>query len=101
MSPRPSRRGFLKLLGLAAAGAALPFKAAATYAAKELSVPIAWSTSAVGLDKIAMVRQLLDNAIRSHDDAIEEALFTVRSTRMPTPYTKEDNEWVEGRRNGS
>jgi len=54
---------------------------AASYTPAELSVPVVWSKGDDAKNpsenqKIALVKQLLENAINSHDDAIEEALFT-------------------------
>lgn len=53
----------------------------ASYAVAELSVPVVWSKGDDAKNpsenqKIAFVKALLENAINSHDDAIEEALFT-------------------------
>jgi hypothetical protein len=53
---------------------------AASYAVAELSVPIVWSKGDDAKNpsenqKVAFVKALLENAIESHDDAIEEALF--------------------------
>ena len=53
----------------------------ASYAVAELSVPVVWSKGDDAKNpsenqKIAFVKALLSNAIESHDDAIEEALFT-------------------------
>ncbi len=54
---------------------------AASYAIAELSVPIVWSKgddakNPTQNQKVAFVKTLLENGITSHDDAIEEALFT-------------------------
>jgi hypothetical protein len=54
---------------------------AAQYDPGQLSVPIVWSKADEAKNpsenqKIALVQSLLDNALESHDDAIEEALFT-------------------------
>jgi hypothetical protein len=53
---------------------------AATYTPAELSVPIVWSKgddakNPTENQKVPLVRSLMENAINSHDDAIEEALF--------------------------
>jgi hypothetical protein len=53
----------------------------ASYTPGALSVPIVWSKSDEAKNpsenqKIALVTSLIDNAMTSHDDAIEEALFT-------------------------
>lgn len=53
---------------------------AAVYTPGQLSVPIVWSKGDEAKNpsenqKIALVKQLLENAINSHDDAIEQALF--------------------------
>lgn len=52
----------------------------ASYAVAELSVPVVWSKgddakNPAENQKVAFVKALLENAINSHDDAIEEALF--------------------------
>lgn len=54
---------------------------AASYSVAELSVPTVWSKgddakNPTENQKIAFVKALLENAINSHDDMIEEALFT-------------------------
>lgn len=54
---------------------------AASYTPAQLSVPIVWSkmdeaTNPTENQKIALVKSLMENALNSHDDAIEEALFT-------------------------
>jgi hypothetical protein len=53
---------------------------AASYTPAELSVPVTWSKgddakNPTENQKVALVKSLLENGIRSHDDAIEEALF--------------------------
>lgn len=53
---------------------------AASYVPAELSVPILWSRRDEALNpssnqKIALVKTLLENAINSHDDIIEQSLF--------------------------
>jgi hypothetical protein len=53
---------------------------AASYDVAELSVPIVWSKkdevqNPTENQKIALVKQLLENGINSHDDLIEQALF--------------------------
>lgn len=53
---------------------------AASYTPGQLSVPIVWSKGDEAQNpsenqKVALVKGLLENAINSHDDAIEEALF--------------------------
>lgn len=53
---------------------------AASFTPAELSVPVVWSKgddmkNPSENQKIALVKNLLENAINSHDDAIEEALF--------------------------
>lgn len=53
----------------------------ASYTIAELSVPVVWSKgddakNPAENQKIAFVRALLENGINSHDDAIEQALFT-------------------------
>lgn len=58
---------------------------AASYAIAELSVPVVWSKkdevqNPSENQKIALVKQLLENGINSHDDAIEEALFASSAT---------------------
>lgn len=69
---------------------------AANYEIAEISVPMTWSKKTevqnpTENQKIAFVRQMIENAINSHDDAIEEALFTTStngflglSTHIPT-----------------
>lgn len=52
----------------------------AQYATAQLQVPIVWSKkdeaeNSSPNQKVALVKSLLDNAINSHDDAIENALF--------------------------
>lgn len=54
---------------------------AASYAIAELSIPVTWSKgddakNPAENQKIAFVKGLLENGISSHDDMIEEALFT-------------------------
>lgn len=54
---------------------------AASYDPGQLSVPIVWSKGDEAKNptenqKVALVKSLLENAITSHDDAIEEALFS-------------------------
>jgi hypothetical protein len=54
---------------------------AASYSIGELSVPVVWSKgddakNPTENQKIAFVKSLLENALNSHDDLIEEALFT-------------------------
>lgn len=58
---------------------------AASFTPAELSVPVVWSKgddmkNPSENQKIAFVKQLLENAINSHDDAIEEALFAATAT---------------------
>ena len=53
---------------------------AASYTPAELSIPVTWSKgddmkNPSENQKIAFVKNLLENAINSHDDMIEEALF--------------------------
>lgn len=53
---------------------------AASYSVAELSVPVVWSKgddakNPAENQKIALVKGLLENAINTHDDLIEEALF--------------------------
>lgn len=69
---------------------------AANYEIAELSVPMTWSKKTevqnpTENQKIAFVRQMVENAINSHDDAIEEALFAASTngflglpTHIPT-----------------
>jgi hypothetical protein len=54
---------------------------AASYTPGQLSIPIVWSKGDEAMNssenqKINFVQGLIDNALESHDDAIEEALFT-------------------------
>lgn len=54
---------------------------AASYVIAQLSVPVVWSKfddakNPSQNQKVAFVKGLLDNGIQSHDDLIEEALFT-------------------------
>lgn len=54
---------------------------AASYSVAELSVPIVWSkkdeaTNPTENQKVNLVKSLLENAINTHDDLIEQALFT-------------------------
>lgn len=54
---------------------------AASYSIAELSIPVVWSKGDDAKNpsenqKIAFVKALLENAITSHDDMIEEALFS-------------------------
>lgn len=54
---------------------------AALYSVAELSIPIVWSkkdeaTNPSANQKIALTKSLLQNAIDSHDDLVEEALFS-------------------------
>ncbi len=53
---------------------------AASYEPGQLSVPVVWSKGDEAKNpsvnqKVALVKSLLENAITSHDDAIEEAIF--------------------------
>lgn len=57
----------------------------ASYTVAQLSVPVVWSKmdevqNPTENQKIALVKQLLENGINSHDDAIEEALFATTAT---------------------
>lgn len=75
---------------------------AASYSVAELSVPIVWSKGDDAKNpeenqKIALVKALLENAINSHDDAIEEALFATTTdgflglaTHVPTSGQGQD-----------
>lgn len=68
----------------------------AVYDVAELSIPIVWSKKDEAQNpsenqKIALVKGLLENGIESHDDAIEQALFTTSTngflgllTHIPT-----------------
>ncbi len=58
---------------------------AASYAIAELSVPVVWSKKDDAMNpsqnqKVAFVKKLAENAINSHDDLIEEALFASSAT---------------------
>ena len=53
---------------------------AASYAIAEVTVPVTWSkkdeaTNPSENQKIALVKQLLENGIESHDDILEQSLF--------------------------
>lgn len=57
----------------------------AQFTPAELSIPVVWSkrteaTNPSENQKIAVVKQLLENGLRSHDDAIEKALFSSSAT---------------------
>jgi hypothetical protein len=57
----------------------------ASYAVAEVTVPIVWSKRDEALNpsenqKIALVKQLLENGIESHDDIIEQQLFAVSTS---------------------
>lgn len=69
---------------------------AANYEIAELSVPMTWSKKTevqnpTENQKVAFVRQMIENALNSHDDLIEEALFATSTngflgllTHIPT-----------------
>lgn len=69
---------------------------AANYDIAEISVPMTWSKKTevqnpTENQKIAFVRQMIENGLNSHDDAIEEALFVASTngflglpTHVPT-----------------
>lgn len=69
---------------------------AASYDIAEISIPLTWSKKTEVQNpsvnqKVAFVKQLLENGIGSHDDAIEEALFATSTngflgllTHIPT-----------------
>lgn len=67
------RRGFLKFLLAAPLAAAVGLRAEP----QQLSVPIQWSSVPCSdADKIALVEKLLADAMKAHDDMIEQALFS-------------------------
>jgi hypothetical protein len=58
---------------------------AALYDCGQLSVPVVWSKADETKNptvnqKIALSRQLMENAINSHDDIVEQAIFAVSTT---------------------
>ena len=65
----------------------------ASYTPAELSVPVTWSKrdeviNPAEKQKVALVKQLLENGINSHDDKIENVLFaTAANNGMNTLYT--------------
>ncbi len=88
-----NRRDFLRRLGIGLAGAAIAPSILKLLPAEpvNLSVPITWTATDLAMDKVALVRQLLENGIRAHDQLIEEAIFGSTAhdfRRLPG--------WVEG-----
>lgn len=86
-----NRRGFLSLLGKAAIGAVAAMPLLEALQPVNITVPMAWSSGPLEVDKLALVRKLLEDGIRAHDELIEQAIF--RSTtddfrRLPC--------WLEG-----
>ena len=68
------RRHFLKLSALTIGAFALGFQAQ-----QELNVPFYWQRIQpvqLDADKLDLVQRLLANAIESHDQLIEEAIFS-------------------------
>jgi hypothetical protein len=64
---------------------------AASYAVAELSVPVVWSKgddakNPTENQKVAFVKNLLENGINTHDDLIEEALFASSATEGFLPF---------------
>lgn len=58
---------------------------AASYAVAQISVPITWTKgddakNPTENQKIALVKQILENGINSHDDLIEQTLFTTSAS---------------------
>lgn len=54
---------------------------AASYAVAQISVPVVWTKgddakNPTEAQKVALVKQLLENGINSHDDMIEQCIFT-------------------------
>lgn len=57
----------------------------ASYNIAQLSVPVVWTKGDEAKNptenqKIALVKSLLENAINSHDDAVEQSIFTTTTT---------------------
>jgi hypothetical protein len=77
----------------------------ASYAVAELSVPVVWTkkddaTNPSENQKIAYVASLLENAIETHDDLIEQALFAAAATQgflsLPVLVTEDGTGTVGG-----
>lgn len=66
-----NRRGFLKLLVVGTTGLAI---APTLFAHRDLNVRICWTKDEN--QKVALIRQLMENAINTHDRMIEEAIFS-------------------------
>jgi hypothetical protein len=68
---------------------------AASYSVAELTVPVVWSKKTEAQNpsqnqKVAIVRSLIENAVESHDDALEQAFFTTSTNGflgIPTHIT--------------
>jgi hypothetical protein len=63
----------------------------ASYTPAEIVVPMTWSkldeaTNPSENQKIALVKQMLTNAINSHDDVLEQALFTTTTNGFGPPH---------------
>jgi hypothetical protein len=78
---------------------------AASYSVSELSVPVVWTkkddaTNPSENQKIAYTAALLDNAIETHDDLIEQALFAASATEgfesLPTLMTEDGTGTIGG-----
>src|SRR3972149_1918872 len=58
---------------------------AASYAVAQISVPVVWTKgddakNPTESQKVALVKQLLENGINSHDDLIEQTIFTTSTS---------------------
>ncbi len=73
-----NRRDFLRRLGIGLAGAAIAPSILKLLPAEpvNLSVPITWTATDLQMDKVALIKQLLENGIRAHDELLERAIFT-------------------------
>lgn len=77
---------------------------AASYDIAEVSVPIVWSKkdevmNATENQKIALVKQLLENGINSHDDIIEQSLFLTSTNGflgLPTHVNATNGQGTDG-----
>jgi hypothetical protein len=76
----------------------------ASYDIAEVSVPIVWSKkdevmNATENQKIALVKQLLENGINSHDDIIEQSLFLTSTNGflgLPTHINATNGQGTDG-----
>jgi hypothetical protein len=76
-----NRRGFLSLLAKGMAALAVAPLIPTIAEPVNLSVPMTWIPASANISdpKFAMIKALLDNAIRTHDDLLEQAIFSEAS----------------------